>query len=235
MKTLGLIGGMSWESTLPYYRFINEAVGRRLGGLHSAKLVLYSVDFAEIERMQRDDAWDEAGAHLADAARTLESAGASLIVLCTNTMHKVAEAIEASVAIPLLHIADATGVAVRQAGLRRVGLLGTRFTMEQAFYRDRLQARHGLDVIVPDEADRDTVHRVIYEELCRGRFLDAARTEFCAIIQKLVDGGAEAIILGCTEIGLLVRADDVTVPLFDTARLHAEHAVAVALDVRPEG
>ena len=230
MKTLGLIGGMSWESTLPYYRFINEAVGRRLGGLHSAKLVLYSVDFAEIERMQRDDAWDEAGAHLADAARTLESAGASLIVLCTNTMHKVAHDVAAAIApVPFLHIADATGAAVRAAGVQRVGLLGTRYTMEQAFYRDHLVTHHALDVLVPDEPDRTTVHDVIYEELVRGVVTAESKAAYLAVIDRLLARGAQGIIAGCTEIELLVGPHDVAVPYFPTTRLHALAAVAFAL------
>lgn len=233
MKTLGLIGGMSWESTVSYYRIINETMARRLGGLHSARLVLHSVDFAEIERLQREDAWDEAGELLAAAARSLESAGAELMVLCTNTMHRVADAIEAATSLPFLHIADATGERVREAGCRRVGLLGTRFTMEQAFYRDRLQMRYGLGVLVPEGDERDVVHRVIYEELCRGQLLGTSRETFRAIIAGLVDRGAEAIVLGCTEIGLLIGPDDVDVPVFDTARIHAEYAVDRALEDMP--
>jgi aspartate racemase len=229
MKTLGLIGGMSWESTLPYYRLVNEAVKTRLGGLHSAKLVLYSVDFHEIEVLQREDRWDEAGAMLADAARALDAAGAELLVLCTNTMHKVADAIEQATSRPLLHIADCTADALQAAGMRRIGLLGTRFTMEQDFYRARLARRHGLEVIVPEAADRDTVHRVIYEELCRGEVRETSRAAYRAIMARLVDAGAEAIVLGCTEIGLLVAGEDARVPLFDTTRIHAERAVQEAL------
>jgi aspartate racemase len=228
MKILGLLGGMSWESTIPYYRIVNERVRDRLGGLHSARLALYSVDFAEIERLQMQGDWDEAGRQLADAAAALQRAGAQAIVICTNTMHKVAAAVEAGSGLPLLHIADATAVRIRSAGLARIGLLGTRFTMEQDFYRERLEA-HGLDVIVPDAAQRDEVHRVIYDELCRGEILDASRERYRAIMADLVRRGAEGIILGCTEIGLLVGAADTTVPTFDTTRIHAEAAADWAL------
>ena len=224
MKTIGLIGGMSWESTALYYRIVNETVRERLGGLHSARLVLASVDFHDIERLQYAGAWDEAGALLADAARSIEAAGAGNIVLCTNTMHKVADAIERAVNIPLLHIADPTGQAILASGVRTVGLLGTRFTMEQSFYRDRLSQRHGLNVLVPGPQDRDIVHRVIYEELCLGRVLDSSRTAYRGIIDRLVHAGAEAIILGCTEIAMLIGAEDSPVPLFDTTALHARAA-----------
>lgn len=229
MKTLGLIGGMSWESTLPYYRLINEEVRARLGGLHSARLVLYSVDFHEIEVLQREARWDEAGAQLAAAARALDAAGAELLVLCTNTMHKVADAIEAATARPLLHIADPTAEAIRAAGLQRVGLLGTRFTMEQGFYRGRLEQRHGIDVIVPEVAEREQVHRIIYDELCLGEVRDDSRAVYRKVIAALIARGAQAVILGCTEIGLLVDADDASVPLFDTTVLHARRAVDLAL------
>ena len=229
MKTIGLIGGMSWESTVPYYRHINETIRERLGGLHSARLVLYSVDFAEIERFQHAGDWEAAAATLAQAARRLEGAGADFVVLCTNTMHRVAGAIEAAVDIPLLHIADATGQAIRRAGFGTVGLLGTRFTMEQDFYRGRLQERHGLTVLTPPEADRELVHRVIYQELCVGDVVDASRAGYRQVMADLVGRGAQAIILGCTEIGLLVGADDAPVPLFDTTLLHAREAVAWAL------
>lgn len=229
MKTIGLLGGMSWESTLPYYRHINEAVRERLGGLHSARLVLYSLDFHEIEALQRQGDWAAAGTLLADAARRLESAGADFLLLCTNTMHKVADAIEAASALPLLHIADPTAAAIQAAGLQRVGLLGTRFTMEQPFYRQRLEDRHGIQVLVPDEPDRAEVHRVIYEELCRGVVSEASRQAYRQIIGRLVARGAQAVILGCTEIGLLVRADDAEVPLFDTCVLHAQAAAERAL------
>ena len=229
MKTIGLLGGMSWESTLPYYRHINEAVRERLGGLHSARLVLYSLDFHEIEALQRQGDWAAAGTLLADAARHLESAGADFLLLCTNTMHKVADAIEAASALPLLHIADPTAAAIQAAGLQRVGLLGTRFTMEQPFYRQRLEDRHGIQVLVPDEPDRAEVHRVIYEELCRGVVSEASRQAYRQVITRLVARGAQAVILGCTEIGLLVRADDAEVPLFDTCVLHAQAAAERAL------
>ncbi|MYM94462.1 aspartate/glutamate racemase family protein [Duganella vulcania] len=229
MKTIGLIGGMSWESTVPYYRQVNETVKAHLGGLHSAKVVLYSVDFHEIERLQHAGDWDAAGTMLADAARALRAAGADFLVLCTNTMHKVAPAIEAAVDIPLFHIADPTAAAIKQAGHTKVGLLGTRFTMEQAFYKDRLRERHGLDVIVPGQHDRDIVHRIIYEELCLGRIVDASRAEYRRIIAGLVEQGAQAIILGCTEISLLVAPQDADVPLFDTTAIHARQAAEWAL------
>lgn len=228
MKTIGLIGGMSWESTLGYYKLINEAARQRLGGLHSARLVLYSVDFHDIERLQQAADWDAAGALLADAAKSLAAAGADFIVLCTNTMHKVAGAIEAAVSIPLLHIADPTAMAIKAAGCTRVGLLGTRFTMEQAFYRDRLRT-HGLDVLVPAEGARECVHRVIYDELCLGIVREDSRSAYRDIMRALVDRGAEAIILGCTEIALLVGAADAAVPVFDTTALHAQAAVDFAL------
>lgn len=230
MKTLGLIGGMSWESTLPYYRMINETVRERLGGLHSARLILYSVDFHDIERQQQAGAWDEAGRMLADVARSLEAAGAEGLALCTNTMHQVAPAIEAAVTLPLLHIADPTAAAVKQAGIRTVGLLGTRFTMEQDFYQGRLTARQDLTVMIPDPADREIVHRVIYEELCQGEVRAKSRAQYREIMQRLVDAGAEGIILGCTEIGLLVNPADAPVPLFDTTELHARYAATWALD-----
>lgn len=228
MRTLGLLGGMSWESTVPYYRIINERVRARLGGLHSAKLVLHSVDFAEIEALQHAGDWGAAGTLLAVAAGGLRSAGAEAIVLCTNTMHLVASAIETAVDIPLLHIADATAKRIRAVGLARVALLGTRFTMEQAFYRERIEAA-GIAVMTPDQAQRERVHRVIYDELCLGRTLDASRGDYRAIIADLVARGAQGVILGCTEIGLLVGEDDADVPLFDTARIHAEAAADWAL------
>lgn len=228
MRTLGLLGGMSWESTLPYYRIVNERVRDRLGGLHSAKLVLHSVDFAEIEELQRRADWDAGGAMLADAARGLRAAGAEAIVLCTNTMHRVAPAIEQAVDIPLLHIADATAARIRAVGLERVGLLGTRFTMEMDFYRSRIEAA-GIAVSVPGAAQRNTVDRIIYEELCQGRILEASREAYRGIIAGLVKAGAQGVILGCTEIGLLVGPEDAAVPLFDTARIHAEAAADWAL------
>ncbi|MCW8808868.1 MAG: aspartate/glutamate racemase family protein [Rhodanobacter sp.] len=228
MKTIGLIGGMSWESTATYYRLINQAVKARLGGLHSASLLLHSVDFAGIEQLQRAGDWDAAGAQLAQAARGLQAAGAGALLVCANTMHKVAPAIEAAVQIPLLHVVDATAAAVRQAGVRRVGLLGTRFTMEQPFYVERLQ-QQGLDVLLPDADDRAMVHQVIYEELCQGRLLAGSRDDYRRVMAALVAQGAEGIILGCTEIALLVDASDAAVPLFDTTELHAQAAVDWAL------
>jgi aspartate racemase len=228
MKTLGLIGGMSWESTVPYYRLINQTVKQELGGLHSARLILYSVDFAEIERLQMSGDWDTAGQVLADAARALRAGGAELLVICTNTMHKVADVVEAASGLPVLHIADATANEIRARGLQRVGLLGTRFTMEQDFYRQRLVG-HGLEVLVPDADDRGIVHRVIYDELCLGQVRDESRQQYRRIITGLVARGAQGVILGCTEIGLLVGDDDASVPLFDTAALHARHAALAAL------
>jgi aspartate racemase len=229
LKTIGLIGGMSWESTVPYYRQVNETIKEHLGGLHSAKVVLYSVDFHEVERLQHAGDWDAAGALLADAARSLQAAGADFLVLCTNTMHKVAPAIEGAVNIPLFHIADPTAEEIKRAGYTRIGLLGTRFTMEQAFYKDRLRERHGLDVIVPAPEDRDIVHRIIYEELCLGRIVDGSRDEYRRIIAALVEQGAQAIILGCTEISLLLAQQDAAVPLFDTTAIHARKAAEWAL------
>ena len=229
MKTIGLLGGMSWESTLPYYRIVNEVVRDQLGGLHSAKVVLWSVDFAEIEQLQRAQRWGEAGQVLAQAARALQAAGADCIVICANTMHLVAPAIEAAVAIPLLHIADPTARAIKAAGHEKVGLLGTAFTMEQDFLKVRLRDHHGLQVLVPGAEDRALVHRIIYEELCRGRIEPASRAAYRAVMARLVADGAQSIILGCTEIGLLVSQDDASVPLFDTALLHARAAAEFAL------
>jgi len=229
MKTIGLIGGMSWESTVPYYRQINQSVREKLGGLHSARMVLYSVDFHDVEQLQRAGDWERAGAIVAAAARSLEAAGADFLVLATNTMHKVAPAIEAAVAIPFLHIADPTAAAIGQAGHSVVGLLGTRFTMEQDFYRERLRERHGITVLVPDQADRALVHRVIYEELCLGTVNAASRAAFVRVMDELVARGAQAIILGCTEICLLVGQDDVAIPLFDTTAIHARAAAELAI------
>ncbi|WP_425477021.1 aspartate/glutamate racemase family protein [Rhodanobacter denitrificans] len=220
---------MSWESTVTYYRQINDTIKERLGGLHSAKVVLYSVDFHEIERLQRAGDWEAAGVILAAAARSLEAAGAAFLILCTNTMHKVASTIEAAVSIPLLHIADPTAAEIRRAGHSTVGLIGTRFTMEQAFYRDRLSMRHGLRVIVPDAEDRETIHRIIYEELCLGNIKSESRGEYRRIMGILASQGAQAIILGCTEISLLVNQQDSEVPLFDTTAIHARTAADEAL------
>jgi aspartate racemase len=229
MKTIGLLGGMSWESTELYYRWINEGVKARLGGLHSARIALVSVDFQEIEDLQHRGDWDAAGKALARAAQRIEAAGADFLVICTNTMHKVAPAITAAIAIPLLHIADATAERIEASGYHTIGLLGTNFTMEQDFYRGRLVERHGLDVLVPDEADRRIVHRIIYEELVLGQVQDASRSEYLRIIDALAARGAEAIILGCTEITLLVQQEHTAIPLFDTTAIHAEAAVALAL------
>ena len=230
MKTIGLLGGMSWESTIPYYRQINQRIKHQLGGLHSAKLIVYSVDFAEIEALQRSGDWDKAGELLAEAAVKLQAAGAECIVLCTNTMHKVAAAIEAAVTIPLLHIADATAEAIQAAGLHKVSFLGTRFTMEQDFYKKRLTDGYGLTVLVPDEDSRALVHQVIYQELCLGVVKPDSRLQYQQIMADLVVQGAEAIILGCTEIALLVSAEDCAVPLFDTTFLHAQKAADYALE-----
>ncbi|HEX6345647.1 aspartate/glutamate racemase family protein [Umezawaea sp.] len=228
MLTIGMLGGMSWESSAEYYRLVNELVRERLGGLHSAKCVLHSVDFAEVERLQVEGRWDEAGALLAEAARGLQAAGADLLLLCTNTMHKVADRIEEAVDVPLLHLADATAEAVRRAGLDSIGLLGTAFTMEQSFYRDRL-AGHGLRVLVPEEADRAFVHRVIYDELCVGVVREPSRAGYRDVIGRLVAEGAQGVVLGCTEIELLITAADSPVPVFPTTRLHVEAAVDRAL------
>ncbi|MHB8848732.1 MAG: aspartate/glutamate racemase family protein [Burkholderiales bacterium] len=229
MKTIGLIGGMSWESTIPYYRQINETVKDRLGGLHSAKIVLYSVDFHEVERLQRKNDWEAAAILLSEAARSLQAAGSDFLVLCTNTMHKVAPAIEAAVTIPLLHIADPTAAKIKQGGYATVGLLGTRFTMEEDFYRNRLSDHHGLQVIVPHHEDRNCIHRIIYEELCAGKILPKSRNEFRRIMKNLAAQGAEGIILGCTEISLLVSQQDSEIPLFDTTYLHSQATAEEAL------
>ena len=229
MRTIGLLGGMSWESSVAYERIMTEEVRRRLGPQHSASMVIRAYDFAEIEALQEAGDWAAAGSRLAADARRLQDAGADLLVLCTNTMHRVAGEIEAAVDIPLVHIADATGEAVRAAGLRRVGLLGTRYTMEQDFYRRRLEDRYQLQVLVPDEPDRTLVHDVIYAELVRGLVLEASRREYLAVIARLVGRGAEGVIAGCTEIELLVRPGDVTVPYFPTTRIHALAAVDRAL------
>lgn len=228
MRLLGMIGGMSAESTMPYYRQINAHVAARLGGLHSAPLLLYSVDFAPIAQWQAHDRWDAAGAFLAGCGRALCGAGAQGLILCTNTMHKVAPAIEAAVDVPFLHIADVVAQAIRASGLREVGLLGTRFTMEQAFYRERLQ-QHGVAVRVPGEADRELVHRVIFEELCKGRIEASSRLAFREVIARLAEQGAEAVVLGCTEIGLLIGPEDSPLPLFDTTALHARAAAEFVL------
>ncbi len=229
-RTLGLIGGMSWESTVHYYREINRTVKEQLGGLHSARIILYSVDFAEVEHLQATGQWDAAGALVADIGQKLERAGADALVLCTNTMHKVAEAITAAVDIPLLHIADPTALAIGQAGYAVVGLLGTRFTMEQDFYRQRLE-QHGLTVLTPQAVERELVHQVIYEELCLGQVLPASRDAYLRVIAALGARGAQAIVLGCTEIALLLQPQDCALPLFDTTALHARSAAHWALSI----
>jgi aspartate racemase len=228
MQTIGLLGGMSFESTIPYYRVINETVRAALGGLHSAPLLLYSVDFHDIERMQHAGDWTRAGEYLAEVSRVLERAGAHFLVLGTNTMHKVAASIERGVSIPLLHIADPTAAAIADAGIATVGFLGTRFTMEEDFYRERLR-RRGIDALVPDAGEREDVHRVIYDELCRGVVRDASRARYRAIIERLVARGARGIVLGCTEIAMLIGADVAPVPVFDTCLTHARAAALRAL------
>ena len=229
MKTIGLVGGMSWESSIEYYRLINELVRERLGGLHSARSVVYSVDFADIEVLQREDRWEEAAELLIEAARRVERGGADFLLLCTNTMHKLADDVERSLAIPLLHIADATAEAIKRAGFSKVGLLGTRFTMEEDFYRGRLIEKHRLEVLLPEREEREIVHRVIYDELCLGRIEKTSEGKFVEISERLVEKGAGGIILGCTEIGLLLRQEASRVLLFDTTRIHAEAAVDYAL------
>jgi aspartate racemase len=228
MRTIGLIGGMSWESTATYYDGLNRGVRERLGGLHSAQCLLVSVDFSVVEDMQQRGAWDEAAAYLADRARQLQNGGAECVVLCTNTMHRVAEEISRAVTIPFIHIADGTADALLRAGVGKVALLGTRYTMEQEFYRSRLSAR-GLDVRIPDEPGRTMVHDVIYDELCLGRVLDRSRAACVDVVRSLADQGAEAVILGCTELGLLLHEDDCPLPLFDTTLLHVEAALDWAL------
>lgn len=229
MRTIGLLGGMSWESSAEYYRLINEAVKERLGGLHSARCLMLSVDFAEIEELQHNGRWVEAGALLADEARRLERAGASCVVLCTNTMHKVADVIAAAVSIPFIHIADATSAEIRAQGLRRIGLLGTRYTMQEQFYRGRLAEQHELEVLVPPAEEQAEVNRVIYEELCLGSIRPESREYYRTVMAGLAARGAEGIILGCTEITLLVSAADTPLPIFDTTRIHAQAAVSFAL------
>jgi aspartate racemase len=229
MKTIGLIGGMSWESSIEYYRIINEAVKEKLGGLHSAKSIMVSVDFAEVEILQREEKWSEAARMMVDAAKSLEKGGADFIVICTNTMHKAADEIQANVKIPLVHIADATAQLVKDSGIRTIGLLGTRFTMEEEFYKGRLSQNYGLKVIIPNAGEREIVHRVIYDELVVGEIKQHSKEQYIVIIENMVDQGAEGIILGCTEIGLLIHQQDCRVRLFDTTRIHAEAAVEYAL------
>ena len=229
MKTIGLLGGMSWESSLEYYRSINRLVKKRLGGLHSAKCLMYSVDFHEIERLQRQGLWDEAGRLLGGAARNLQKGGADFLLICTNTMHKVAPVVQRQVRIPLLHIADPTAKSVLSQGIRKIGLLGTRFTMQEDFYKGKLVREHGLEVLTPMDEDMDMIHQVIFEELCLGLTEDASRKKFIAVIDRLQSAGAQGVILGCTEISLLVKDKDSSIPLFDTTLIHAEAAVDYAL------
>ena len=229
MKKIGLIGGMSWESSIEYYRIINQQVREVLGGVHSARSVMVSVDFGEIEKLQAEGNWEEATKIMVQCARELEGAGADFVLICTNTMHLMADDVQEAIGIPLLHIADATARAVQKAGLTGVGLLGTRFTMEKDFYRGRLEKRHHLRVFVPDEEGRETVHRIIYDELVQGKILQESREKYLSVIHNLFEAGAEGIILGCTEIGLLVKQDDVPRPVFDTMEIHAQAAVDVAL------
>ncbi len=230
MKTIGLIGGMSWESSAAYYRIINETTKARLGALYSAKSLMYTVNFHEIEQMQHKGEWEKAALVLVDAATRLERGGADCIVLCTNTMHKLASSIEAAVRIPFIHIADATAEQIKKQGLKKIGLLGTGFTMEQEFYKGRLTEKFGLEVIVPEKKNRDIVHRIIYDELCQGKVLPASKAEYVRIMKDLVKQGAEGIILGCTEIMMLVGQEDSSVPVFDTTTIHAVAAVDFALD-----
>ncbi|MEY8192076.1 aspartate/glutamate racemase family protein [Peribacillus simplex] len=228
MKTIGLIGGMSWESSLEYYRLINEDVKAKLGGLHSAKCILYSVDFEEIERYQAEGDWESSGKLLGEAALSLEKAGAEMIVICTNTMHKVVGYIEEKVSLPILHIADSTAKQIQKSKISTVGLLGTKYTMEQDFYKTRIES-NGIKVLIPNEEDRKVINQVIYEELCLGEIQQSSRDHYKKVIKGLVDDGAEGIILGCTEIGLLVKQEDSEVPLFDTAVIHAVDTVNMAL------
>lgn len=229
MRMIGLIGGMSWESSAEYYRILNQGIRDRLGPTASARCILWSFNFAEIEKLQHHGDWERLAAHMVDAARRLETAGADVLLICTNTMHRMADEVQASVGVPLLHIADPTAEGIKAAGFNKVGLLGTAFTMEHEFYKGRLAQRHGLNVIVPGAEDRATVHRIIYEELVAGRVLPSSRKAYRDIIARLIEDGAEAIILGCTEIMLLVQPEDSAVPLFDTTALHANGAIEMAL------
>ncbi|NQZ10530.1 MAG: aspartate/glutamate racemase family protein [Algicola sp.] len=229
MKTIGMLGGMSWESTASYYKAINEGVKNALGGLHSAKICLYSVDFDEIEKLQHQGLWDETAKILSTAAQSVEAGGADFLLICTNTMHKVAPQIEAAISIPLLHIADATAQKLLTDNVKRVGLLGTRFTMEEDFYKSRLTERFGIEVVVPEKAQRDVVHDIIYSELCMGNIYPQSRAKYLEIINQLHEQGAEAIVLGCTEIALLIQQQHTQIPLYDTTDIHANQAVKAAL------
>jgi aspartate racemase len=229
MKTIGLMGGMSWESSIAYYRLINECVRRRLGGHHSARSVMVSIDFAEIEALQRQDNWKAAARILIKAAQQIELAGADMLLICTNTMHKLADQVQEQINIPLLHIADATGDDIKHQGLDKVALLGTRFTMEEQFYKGRLEDRYGLHVLIPGKADRDMIHRVIYKELVLGIINPDSKAAYLAVIENLEQQGAQGVILGCTELGLLINALDADLPIFDTTEIHALTAVDLAL------
>jgi aspartate racemase len=229
MKTIGLIGGMSWESSIEYYRIINETVRARLGGLHSAKSIMYSVNFAEIEALQQQGKWNEATALMIAAAQRVENGGADFVIICTNTMHRMADEVQNQIKIPLLHIVDATAEKIKAQGLKKIGLLGTRFTMEEDFYRGRLSEKHGLEVIIPTEKERDIVHRVIFDELCLGEIRPSSREQYVSVMDHLARDGAEGIILGCTEISLLIQEEDSQIPLFDTTKIHAMAAVEYAL------
>lgn len=228
MKTIGLLGGMSWESTVHYYQIINEEVQNKLGGLHSAKIVLYSVEFSEIEQYQFNGQWEKCGDLLGKAAKCLERAGADFILICTNTIHKVAPQIASAIQIPMIHIADATADELKKCGIGRAGLLGTKYTMLQDFYKNRLADR-GIDVLIPDEADVETINAVIFEELCVGKINEDSRKKFQRMIEKLKEAGAEGVILGCTELGLLIRQSDASIPVFDTAVIHAKKAAQIAM------
>ena len=229
MKTIGLIGGMSWESSLEYYRIINQQVKEKLGGLHSAKSLMYSLDFDLIEKLQQQEKWEELISIMIKAAQGLEKGGADFVLICTNTMHKMAEDVQDNINIPLLHIADTTAERIKEKDLKKIGLLGTNFTMEEDFYKSRLTNKHGLEIIVPKKEDRQIIHQIIYQELCLGQIKPSSKDQYIEIINKLVDSGAEAVIMGCTEIPLLVQQEDVNIPLFDTTSIHAETAVEFAL------
>lgn len=229
MKTIGLIGGMSWESSAEYYKIINETVKEKLGGLHSAKLLLYSVDFEEIEKLQHTGEWKRATEFMVDAAQRVERGGADFVIICTNTMHKMADDVQSCIGIPLLHIADAVAAKITAQGLQRVGLLGTQFTMEEEFYKQRLKEKVGVDVVIPEEDERAVVHKIIYNELCLGEIKESSRKKMKKIIENLISEGAEGIILGCTEIPLLIKQKDSPVPIFDTTLIHAQAAVELAL------
>ncbi len=235
MKTIGLIGGMSWWSTAQYYRIINQEINKRLGGLHSAKIIMYSVDFETIEKMQREARWDDATSMMVDAAKKLENAGADCVVICTNTMHKTAGDVQKNISIPLLNITDATAERINAKGMKKVGLLGTKYTMTQDFYSDRLSEKFGIETIVPGNEDIETVNDIIYRELCLGDINQSSKKKIIEIIDGLADDGAEGVILGCTELPLLVTQEDVNIPLFDTTQIHAEYAVEFALkDYNPK-